>query len=76
MVEVLNRRTMTITEKKKRLDNLLANFDWHYQRTEDRRVYHYWSRVNDEIRVLRKELAEDGEYLFQKYHRKQFPELY
>ena len=46
MVEVLNRRTMTTTEKKKRLDNLLANFDWYYQRTEDRRVYHYWSRVN------------------------------
>ena len=67
---------MTRTEKKQRLDQLLKTFDWYYGRTEDSRVYNKWSRVNDEIRSLRSQLGEDGEYLFTKYHRKQFPDLY
>ena len=67
---------MTTTEKKQRLNELLKSFDWFYQRTEDSRVYNRWSRVKSEINRLRSELGTDGEYLFQKYHRKQFPELY
>ena len=67
---------MTTTEKKQRLDQLLKTFDWFYQRTEDSRVYNKWSRVKDEIGSLRRELGADGEYLFTKYHRRQFPELY
>lgn len=76
MVEILKTQTMTTTEKKQRLDQLLKSFDWHYQRTEDRRVYHYWMNVSNEITKLRRELKEDGEYLFTKYHRRQFPDLY
>lgn len=67
---------MTTTEKKKRLDALLRTFDWYWQRTEDSRVYNYWSRINNEIRSLRSELGEDGEHLFTKYHRAKFPDLY
>ena len=67
---------MTTTEKKQKLNQLLKSFDWYWQRTEDRRVYQKWSSVNDQIRRLRSELGEDGEYLFTKYHRQQFPDLY
>lgn len=67
---------MTTTEKKQKLNQLLKSFDWYWQRTEDRRVYQKWSSVNDQIRRLRSELGEDGEYLFAKYHRQQFPDLY
>lgn len=71
-----NSKTMTTTEKKQRLNQLLESFDWFYQRTEDPRVYQKWSRVKDEIRSLRYELGEDGEYLYSKHHRRRFPELY
>ena len=67
---------MTTTEKKERLNELLSRFDWYWQRTEDSRVYNYWSKINDEIRSLRAELGDDGEHLFAQYHRRKFPDLY
>jgi len=76
MAQILNSSNMTTTDKKKKLNDLLKNFDWHYLRTEDRRVRIYWSKIHVEIQDLKQQLGEDGEYLFTKYHRRAFPECY
>ena len=67
---------MTTTEKKQTLDQLLRSHDWHYQRTEDSRVYKRGSEQRAEIMNLVSELKSDGDYLFTKFHRRVFPDLY
>ena len=69
-------KTMTTTEKKQRLNQLLESHDWHYQRTEDSRVYKRGSEERAEIMNLVSELKSDGDYLFTKFHRRVFPDLY
>lgn len=76
MVEILKSTTMTTTEKKQRLNQLLNSHDWHYQRTEDSRVYRRGSEQRAEIMTLVSELKTEGDYLFTKFHRREFPDLY
>jgi len=76
MAEILKSRTMTTTEKKQRLNQLLNSHDWHYQRTEDSRVYRRGSEQRAEIMTLVSELKTEGDYLFTKFHRREFPDLY
>ena len=76
MDQILKTNNMTATEKKQQLKSLLETHDWFYQYTEDSRVYKRGSEQRAAIMTLVRELEEAGDYLFTKYHRLKFPELY
>jgi hypothetical protein len=58
------------------LKQLLESHDWHYQRSDDHRVWKRGSEQRAAILNLVGAIGEEADELFKSYHQKEFPEVY